>query len=248
MTKKAPAEVEAPEKPGGRGEHRADELNQIQDFAEQLFDRQSPTYNNLILSYRAVYGHDTTVTQLVESRRAQRVAATKACRRFREKILLRGDDGQPITHSAFVRLLLDREEKYATRGERGDAQASAAVLQMIGVSMGFIDGRKGKGKDSPKPPTGQATLMTGDQIVDSIMVAAERLRRLRESNPVTRVLPGNEIAVVEAPVRLEDRVVMDAEQRRRFCVNHPQKTAHYLTWDSEAPRCMECLRSEPVAK
>lgn len=237
-------ETETPER--AKNEAR---IAEMEAFAHQLFDRGSPTFGNIYQSIIAAVPRYKDEKQKTAQRQGERWCRTKTVRLYRERLLMRAEDGGPISKAAYVELLLRREAMYATRGGRGDAQAAVMLVGLLGDALDYFPNkRKSKSKsgdmagvpDAPKLPSGEQM----DSFVQGVLESAERLKRLREQNPVAKLKSGGIEVLPGEPVismTVDDRNKAEALERRRMCVNHPEKIAHHLTWKSDRPLCKDCL-------
>lgn len=163
-------------------------------------DPTSPTYQKKQESYWTAYPIPLELQQEPKKRETARRAFYKLLEKqaFRDEIerirlQIRGSAG--FTKEDYFQLLLKREELFATRGGKGDAQAAAATLKLIGQTAGLLIQKV----EDVTPPERKRP-MTGEQLVDSLLEAAERMRRLRD--PVARpALPAAE----ELPVTIVDK-------------------------------------------
>ena len=161
-------------------------------------DPTSPTYQKKIESYWTAYPIPLELQQEPKKRETARRAFYKLLERqaFRDEIervrlQIRGSAG--FSKEDYFQLLLKREELFATRGGKGDAQAAAATLKLIGQAAGLLVQKV----EDVTPPERKA--LTGEQLVASFIDAAERMRRLRD--PVRPALA----AVEEVPVTIVDK-------------------------------------------
>lgn len=241
-----PADLPKRKGSAGKGHNpNAVKRDQLERFAAALFDPNSLTFGNTFASYKSVM--KLSEIDSAGERRCQLWAKHPVVAKIRRRILMRAPDGGPLSKESFIRVCLDREEKYANRGEKGDAQASVHLLETIAKVCDFFP-RAGKKKEFV--PIATLAPITGDELADKVMERLERISRLRQQNPMAKIAAGG--VVVEQGEPMIGRPTMDeknkaaAEARRRMCVNHPEKIAHYLTWKEERPLCNACLATPRV--
>jgi hypothetical protein len=87
--------------------------------------------------------------------------------------------GTGLTKYEYLQLLLKREGDYAKRGIPGDAAASARILQFVGKTLGHLADVPVVDPNAPKP-----TLLSGEELANAFIDAAQRLQRLRQPNPM----------------------------------------------------------------
>jgi hypothetical protein len=83
---------------------------------------------------------------------------------------------------------------FARRGIPGDAAASARLLQFLGKTLGHLADVPVVDPNAPKQP-----LISGDELATAFIEAAERLRRLREPNPMPSLPAATAIIIEEEP-------------------------------------------------
>lgn len=160
-------------------------------FALAFADPTSPTFGQRIESYLAGYPHVTD--RDYARRRTYKLLATRSVRREVERIQFGVRSGAGMTKEDYIELLLEREEAFAARGEKGDAQACAAILKLIGDATGYRITRT----EDLTPP--ERRLQTVGQMATEVIAAAERWKRLREPPPLPRA--GTEIDALPRRIR-----------------------------------------------
>ena len=147
-------------------------------FAIAFADPTSPTFGQRIESYLAAYPRVTD--RDYARRRTYKLLAIPSVRREVNQIRLGVRSGAGMTKEDYIALLLEREQAFAERGEKGDAQACAAILKLIGDATGYRITRT----EDMTPP--ERPRLTGEELAAKLIQAGERWRRLCTPNPSPR--------------------------------------------------------------
>ena len=164
----------------------------LRAFALAFADPTSHCYQNAVDAY--LFAFALTEEEIKAeglpsiSRKAHRAryhpAVVKAINGVQEKI----QSAAGLSKEEYILLLLKREAEYSKRGIPGDAAASARILQYVGRAVGHL-------MDKPIVPENPRPLLSGEEIANALIEAAERLQRLRQANPMPALAAGAEIIV-----------------------------------------------------
>ena len=174
-----------------------DRKKKLRAFALAFADPTSHSYLNAVDSY--IFGFALSEKDIEEqglqaiSRKAHRAryhpGVVKAIAGVQAKI----QTAAGLTKEEYVLLLVRREAAYAKRGIPGDAAASARLLQYLGRVAGHM-------MDKPVTPEDNRPILSGEEIANALIDAAQRLQRLRQPNPMP-LLANAEIIVEPEEVK-----------------------------------------------
>jgi hypothetical protein len=168
----------------------------LRQFALAVADPTSPTFGNNVDSYLFAFAltKEDVEKETIQSvaRKAHRARylpfVTKAIAGIQANL----QSAAGLSGAEYVQLLIAREAYYAKRGIPGDAAASARLLQFVGKSLGHL-------ADKPlTDPNDKKPLLSGEEVVLALLDAAERMRRLREANPLP-ALPSATAEIIVEP-------------------------------------------------
>lgn len=170
----------------------------LRAFALAVADPTSPTYGNAVDSYIFGFGFSEedikTIGITTLRARAHRARhspfVVKAVQQVQEKIQAVAGLSLP----EYTALLLERERLFARRGIPGDAAASARLLQFLGKAAGHLADRPVVDPNEEKKP-----LLSGEELANAFIDAAQRLQRLREPNPLPKLPSATAEIIVEEP-------------------------------------------------
>lgn len=175
---------------------QAEKKRKLRQFALAVSDPTSPTYGNSVDSF--IFGFELTEVEIKAetlqkiARRAHRARHSpfvlKAIKGVQERIQAVAGLSMP----EYMALLLERERYFAKRGIPGDAAASARLLQYAGKAAGHL-------VEKPVTPEDTRPLLSGEDIANALIAAAERLQRLREPNPMPKQITATAEIIVEEP-------------------------------------------------
>jgi hypothetical protein len=168
----------------------------LRQFALAVSDPTSHTFNNNVDSY--IFAFELSkeaievegLTKVVRRAHRTRYApfVIKAIKQIQEQL----QAGTGLSKLEYLQLLLKREADYARRGIPGDAAASARLLQFVGKTLGHLADVPAVDPNAPKP-----TLLSGEELANAFLDAAQRLQRLRTPNPMP-ALPAT-ATIIEEP-------------------------------------------------
>jgi len=164
-------------------------------FALAYMDPTSPTYRNATETYLAMFPE---YSRNDATRRGYKYAHHPMVKKEIARIQARTNAHAELTPGEYLQLLMQREKYYSERGEQGDATASTNLLKLIGQTGGFLVQRIEAKVDSKETVVHEI----GEDTVNQLLETAERLRRLREPNPLPQIAAKAE--VVEADYSIEE--------------------------------------------
>lgn len=178
----------APKSRAGRkkGLTKLQAAKNYRSFALAYMDPASPTHRNASETYRAMfpeYSHKDA------ARRGHKYLHHPMVKKEISRIQTRMNAHADLTAGEYLQLLMQRERYYCERGEQGDATASTNLLKLIGQTGGFLIQRI----EAKVDKTETVTHEIGEDAVNTLLEAAERLKRLREPNPMPQITAKAEV-------------------------------------------------------
>lgn len=169
----------------------------LRQFALAVSDPTSPTFGNNVDSYIFAFAlskediEKETIQAVV--RKAHRARWTPLVKKAIAGIQENLQSATGLSGAEYVQLLIAREAYYAKRGIPGDAAASARLLQFVGKTLGHLADKPAIDPNAPVQP-----LLSGEEVVVALLAAAERMRRLRDPNPMP-ALPSATAEIIVEP-------------------------------------------------
>ena len=174
---------------------KRERARKLRQFALAVSDPTSPTYSNAVDSYIFAFqlsDEDIKAETLqAVTRRAYRARHSPFVLKTIEGIQKNLRAATGLSSAEYIQLLLTRERYFAKRGIPGDAAASARLLQFIGKTCGHMADKPIVDPNAPKP-----ALISGEELAQAFIEAAQRLQRIREPNPMP-ALPASAEIIVE---------------------------------------------------
>lgn len=161
-------------------------------FCQAYADPTSPTFGNQGRSYMAAYPECGDLDQARSS--AWRIMQTQKVKDEIERIRLQVRGATGLTKEDYVQMLMNRQDFLFERGEKGDAQAAASLLKLLGEASGFFV----KKVEDVTPP--ERRLQGGEATARMILEQAERLARMRQPlRRIAEILPDDPPALPPGP-------------------------------------------------
>lgn len=176
----SPAAPEGARRGRKKGLTKQQAAKNYRSFALAYMDPTSPTYRNASETYRAMfpeYSHKDA------NRRGYKYLHHPMVKKEIARIQARTNAHADLTAGEYLQLLMQREKYYSERGEQGDATASTNLLKLIGQTGGFLIQRI----EAKVEKNETVTHEIGEDTVNQFLEAAERLKRLREPNPLPQI-------------------------------------------------------------
>lgn len=158
----------------------------LKSFALAYADPTSQTYQNAVDAWLFAFAPSDEEIKAMGlpaiSRRAHRARYSPFVQKHIKLVQEKIQTAAGLSMPEYMQLLLKREAEYSRRGIPGDAAASARLLQFLGKAAGHLADKPLIDPNAPTQP-----LLSGEEIANALIDAAQRLQRLRQPNPMPQV-------------------------------------------------------------